>query len=66
MNSTLSFYRRALLGITMQKENHLIKIPALAGAQLACVRPGPAGPLEHELSPLQVWNLKYEQVIYIF
>lgn len=57
-----SLCRRALLGITLKKEFHIINIPELANNKIACVCPVSMDVREREYSPVQVWNLKYEQV----
>ena len=46
----------------MKKEYYVVDVPELANSKVACVRPMALDPREREYTPLQVWNLKYEQV----
>ena len=54
--------RRALLGINMRKEFYNVEIPQLGDQKLACESLEPLDPRDQEYSPVQIWNLKYEQV----
>ncbi|XP_052227450.1 uncharacterized protein LOC127842144 isoform X5 [Dreissena polymorpha] len=52
---------RALLGITMKREYSDVNIPELCNARIAVELLGILDPRDKPFSPLQVWNLKYEQ-----
>ncbi|XP_052228929.1 uncharacterized protein LOC127843127 isoform X3 [Dreissena polymorpha] len=57
---------RALLGISMKREYYDVQIPELCKARVAVELPGILDPRDKPYSPLQVWNLKYEQFSVIF
>ncbi|KAH3784132.1 hypothetical protein DPMN_162083 [Dreissena polymorpha] len=46
----------------MKREYYDVQIPELCKARIVVELPGILDPRDKPYSPLQVWNLKYEQV----
>lgn len=57
-------FRRALLGINMRKEFLTVTIPEIAGSRLAVESKELLDPRDQAFAPFQLWNLKYEQVLW--
>ena len=57
--------RRALLGLNMRKVFHSIEVAEIGDNKLACERDQAVDPREQDFDLIQVWNLKYEEVLWM-
>ena len=59
------YCRRALLGLNMRKVFHSIEVAEIGENKLACERDQAVDTREQDFDLVQVWNLKYEEVLKI-
>ena len=57
------YCRRALLGLNMRRVFNSIEVAEIGENKLACERDQAVDPREQDFDLIQVWNLKYEEVL---